>query len=313
MSAQHEVTTLLRRALNGPSDFYRRRLSDAGVRSVTDIDSVTFTRLPLTRRDELVRDQLAHAPKATRPVADAAPPVRAGVTRSGDALLVLTWTANDLARERAAGARLFRRLGIEAGTPVANTLPGALATPGSLLLGDVMEEIGALDVPLGTIDSDTAARQAWELVDRVQPGVLVLEPSTGARFLAAAPETTRAWWRGIVWLRTDSTDVVAAAPPSPLPGAGFTGWQRTWLAIAETTSFVALSCAARRFHLDDGIIAEVVDDTTGAAIAPGEPGLLVVTPLGMDTLVLRYASYTRARARADACACGAAGPAVDVL
>src|SRR5438046_693156 len=121
---------------------------------------------PLTRRADLVRDQLAHPPHGTRRPPGAAPPVRLGVSGSGVELLVLAWSAADLARERAAGTRLLTRLGVAPGMRVANTLPGALATPGSLLLGDVVEELGALDVPLGPVDDGVVA----EIAD----GVLVL-------------------------------------------------------------------------------------------------------------------------------------------
>src|SRR5690242_1472743 len=113
---------------------------------------------PLVRREDLVRDQRAD-PRSIRGTA----PVRLGITGSGEDLLVLGWSAADLARERAAGTRLLGRLGMLPGMRVANTLPGALATPGSLLLGDVIEDLGALDVPLGVVESAAAARPAWEL------------------------------------------------------------------------------------------------------------------------------------------------------
>src|SRR5438093_2433979 len=158
--------------------------------------------MSLLTRDELVRDQLAHLPLGTRRPAGAPRPVRVGTSGSGDRLLVLAWSARELARERAAGVRLLGRLGIAPGMRVANALPGALATPGALLLGDVIEEIGALDVPLGTADGEASARQAWELVDRVRPDVIVL--AGAAPFFAAAPREARPWWRGVVWLRTDT-------------------------------------------------------------------------------------------------------------
>src|SRR5947207_15378452 len=114
----------------------------------------------LTRRADLLREQLAHLPLGGRALPGGALPTRVGVTGTGDDLLVLAWSPEDLAREVAAGARVLRRLGVAPAMRVANTLPGALATPGALLLGDVVEEIGGLDVPLGTIDSDASARGA---------------------------------------------------------------------------------------------------------------------------------------------------------
>ncbi|HXQ23620.1 MAG TPA: hypothetical protein VN812_18215 [Candidatus Acidoferrales bacterium] len=274
------------------------------MRDAAEIAPETLTRLPLTRREELVRDQLAQLPHGTRRFADAGLPVRAGATGSGETLLVLTWSAADLARERAAGARVLARLGVAAGMRVANTLPGALATPGALLLGDVIEELGALDVPLGVIENETAARQAWELVDRVQPAVMILEPMPAARLFAVAPAAARPWWQGIIWLQRSAAPVQSPALPD---GAGFQGWQRTWLAVPEATSFVASSCALSRFHVDEGVVAEIVDDATGEALPPERGGTLALTPLGVDTPVMRYASGVRARAISAPCACGTGG------
>ena len=231
----------------------------------------------LVRRAALVADQRARPPWGMRSFAAGDPPVRVGTTGSGAELLLLGWTAAELAAEVAAGATLFGRFGMAPGMRVANTLPGALVTPGALLLGDVIEAIGALDVPLGVIESAAAAKPAWELFDRIEATVLVTEPGPGATtFFAAAPPRERPWWRGIVWLSRGA----AAAPVPPPPG--FDGWQRTWLAIAEASSFVAGSCAAGAFH--------AVGD------ARVDAGMLAVGPSS-------YASGLRARAL-DACGCG---------
>ena len=251
---------------------------------------------PLTDRAALVADQRAHPPLGSR-WARAPKPIRAGATGSGTDLLVLGWTADDLAAERAAGARVFTALGITPGLPVANALPGALATPGALLVGDVVEEIGALDVPLGVIESAAAARPAWELFDRVRPAVLILDEGGASHLLGAAPEAERPWWAGIIWLRR------GGAPPRErvfVPeAAGFRGWQRSWLAVAEAASFVAWSCAAGRYHVDAGVAAEVVD------------GELVLTPHGRSAAVVGYRSGVRASGITAVCQCGAAGPVVE--
>jgi hypothetical protein len=207
--------------------------------------------LPLTRHADLVADQLAHPPLGSRRPAGAPPTVRAGTSGTGADLLVLAWSAAELGRERRAGTRLFGRLGVRPGMRVANTLPGALATPGSLLLGDVVEELGALDVALGDAADPGIARPAWELVDRVRADVLVLPADTGAAFLAAAPPAGRSWCRGIVWLVTGGP-----RPPSPPPPAsGLRGWQRAWLAVPEATSFAGRTCAAGRLHPATDVVA----------------------------------------------------------
>jgi hypothetical protein len=239
----------------------------------------------LTRREDLVRDQLAHPPRQGVRAADA---VRLGISGSGDDLLVLAWSAAELARERAAGTRLLARAGITAGMRIANTLPGALVTPGSLLLGDVVEELGGLDVPLGAIATEADAIGAWELVDRVEPAVLILDPRSAPRFLTAAPERIRPWWRGILWLRSTS------ATPTIPAAAGFQGWQRDWLAVPEVTSFAAGSCTAGRLHLDRDLAADIVD------------ARLVLGPR-------RFLTGLAARLLSGSCTCGDRGPVLEIL
>ena len=250
--------------------------------------------LPLTRRAELVQDQLAHLPLGTRRHAGARPPIRLGKTGMGADLLVLAWSAADLAREVAAGARLLGRLGVAAGMRIANNLPGALATPGALLVGDVIEHIGALDVPLGVTDGGTAAEQAWGLLDLVEPAIVILDPASSARLFAAAPERPRPWWRGIVWLRCGGN-----AGARPQPPRGVEAWEREWLAVPEVASFVAHSCEAGRFHVDEAVAAEVID------------GFLVLTGCGADTPGLRYVSDVPARAVSVCCPCGSGGVIVE--
>ena len=251
---------------------------------------------PITRPD-IVRDQLEHPPLGSMRRDDAGAPVRAGVSGSGDDLLVLAWSAAELARERAAGVRLFKRLGIGQGTRVANALPGALATPGSLMLGDVVQEVGGLDVPVGAIENEAAAKAAWTLIDLVEPEVIVLNASSASRLFPAAPEQPRPWWKGIVWLQTDtSTDALPAAPAT----AGFKGWQRIWLAVPEVTSFLAMSCAAAALHLDAAIVAEEVS------------GAIVLTPVSAETTLKRYLSRLRGQVSHDTCTCGDDGPVLEL-
>jgi phenylacetate-CoA ligase len=283
--------------------FWHARLVQAGLAGRAEAPGA-LARLPLTRRHELLADQLAHLPYGSRRPPDARPPVRVGKCGTGDALLVLGFTADDLRRERAAGVALLRALGIAPRMRVANALPGALATPGSLLLGDVVEELGALDVPLGDAADAANAPAAWALVDRVQPDVLVLPAAGGAAFLAAAPAADRRWCRGLVWLVTDMPR--PASPPPASSGLG-AAWQRAWLAVPEATSFAGRTCAADRLHPARDVVAEVVYPPTGAPVTAGEAGELSLTPLGLDTPCLRYATGLRVRAAVAPCACGEPG------
>lgn len=209
---------------------------------------------PLTR-PALVAEQRAAPPFGGRTFAADEPAVRVGVTGSGADLLLLAWTAPDLAREIEAGVRLFGRLGVRAGMRVANTLPGALATPGALLLGDVSEAIGALDVPLGTADADPAAKAAWELLDRVRCQILVADPATAPRLFGMMPSGERPWLEGIVWLWRAGAAPAVEVPPS------FAGWQRRWFAVPEVASFAGATCAGGGLHVDEALEATLREGT----------------------------------------------------
>lgn len=268
------VGHLAERVRQAAPPFYRQAAGQLG-------GGAALGTVPATERHAMLADQLAHLPHGTRRFADAGVPIRTGKTGTGAELLVLTWTAADLAREVEAGARVFRRLGVAAGMRVANALPGALVTPGALLLGDVIEAIGAMDVPLGLVDGPAAAKGAWELLDRVEPAILVLNETSATHLFAHQPAAARPWWRGIVWLRT-SEQAPGARPAVP---ATFDGWQRTWLAVPEATSFVGHEVAPGTFQVDEGVHAEVAD------------GRLLLTPLGREAALLRYASPVAVRSQ----------------
>ena len=303
------VAVLIERVLRAPSAFYRRRLRSAGIERGTDATAAALRRVPLTRRAELVEDQLAAPPFGTRRCADAPWPVRAGTTGTGADLLLLAGSAADLARERAVGARLLGRFGIAAGTRVASALPGALATPGALLFGDVVEELGGLDVPLGAVASEDEATRAWELMDLVGPAVLVVDTATAGRLFAAVPARPRPWWRLLVWLDRRGD---AAALPVPV-AAGFGSQQRRWLAVAEVSSFVAWSCTAGRLQVDPNLVAEVLEESGRSPVQPGGTGLLVLTSVDADLPVLRYdTGITAGVPSGPACPCGQIEPGLEI-
>jgi hypothetical protein len=283
----------LRRIAAGGPSYYERLLDGHGADS--------FTALPPTRYEDLVRDQLDQPPQGSRRPAAAPPPVRAGWLRDEGRLLVLTWTAADLAQERACGVRILSALGVTAGMRVANTLPGALATPGSLLLGDILEDIGALDVPLGIVETEAQAKQAWDLVDRVEPQVLVVESDQARLFLEMAPDRPRRWWQGILWVRREHSP----APPSLPAKLGFDGWQNTCLSVPLARSFAAAQCDSGRFHFDASLLPERVSEGDGKSE-------ILLTTLTGDTPLLRYRTRLCALREVDTCECGQMGAGYEV-
>lgn len=275
--------------------FYRERLKPSGASGLAP-----------TTRAELVADQLRHLPYGSRRLPTALPPVRAGITGSGPDLLVMTFTAAHLARERRAGSSLLAALGVAAGMRVANALEGALVTPGSLLLGDVVEEMDCLDVPLGFPASAAAAAQAWTLLDRVQPQILIVDCTGGQRLLTAAPAAERVWLQGIVVLTPFAALTDDGHGLSIPDNVGFSGWQRQWLAVPEATSFLAGSCERGIFHVEEQTHGEV--RTPAGSIVPRGKGRLLLTPLGVDNVLLRYDSNLEGELHDGPCACGRSGP-----
>src|SRR5262249_37042724 len=71
--------------------------------------------MSLVRRSDLVAQQLATPPWGARRFAADDPPVRVGATGSGADLLLLGWTAGELAREVQAGVALLGRFGVAPG------------------------------------------------------------------------------------------------------------------------------------------------------------------------------------------------------
>ncbi|MCX8071443.1 MAG: hypothetical protein N3C12_03170 [Candidatus Binatia bacterium] len=245
------------------------------------------------RREHLVQAQRTLPPEVWR--RPHAPLVRAGITGCGEELLVLAWSVPMLAAEKAAGVRLLRRVGLGRGSRVANTLPGALVTPGSLLVGDVVEELGALDVPLGAIVSEQAAASAWELVRLVEPNALVLETATATQFWRARPHETCLPLDAVVWLHRQ----MPAAWPE-LPEEVTAKIQLHWFSVPEVQCFFAHSCGDH-FHVDELLRATVVDPAT---LEAARSGSLLVEWIDEEQGPVSYLVPWQARALDRSCSDG---------
>jgi phenylacetate-CoA ligase len=68
---------------------------------------------------------------------------------------------------------------------------------------------------------------------------------------------------------------------------------------------LAYECeAAKGFHLDPGVLVEIVDPATGAPVEPGTPGEVVATPLNPVYALLRFATGDLAALDTAPCPCG---------
>lgn len=230
------------------------------------------------RREILVASQKTLPPQTWRRVQD--PFVRAGTSGRGATLLVLAWTDRMLAAERAAGVRLLRQAGVEPRQRVANNLAGALVTPGSLLLGDVVGELGALDIPIGETRSEQAAADTWQWLQRLRPEVVVFEAETADVLLRTMPRTVSATPCTVIWLHRSVPEVLPG-----LPGAFGTVRALHWIALPEVLSFFSYSCGTAHFHCDPSLEVSVVNPRT---LYPAEKGWLRVAWQDPDSGYLSY-------------------------
>lgn len=226
---------------------------------------------------ELAADEAAHPPFGTW----RSPRrwVRVGVPTRPSPIEMLVFSADDLAREARIGARTLARAGLAPGLRETNTLPGGLATPGSLVVGDAVEALGALDMPVGPIDAEAPRAIACDFWSRVRPDFAVVDVA-GARALAgiAAGHGGSVEALGIcaVALLTDLRDPEPEVPALGVPVRRIVG-------LAEAFSLLAVREDDGLFHPPaDEVACEIVD------------GRLLVTTLGHGAALVRFDTGVRA-------------------
>jgi len=256
----------LERVRRSPSPLIARQLAAVGVRAA-DFEPGHLPRLPTVAPHDL-RLRRGGDPIADVRLADAATPVRLGACERAGETIVVTFTAADLDRVASYGARALGAAGVARGMKVANTLDGGIETPGSLILGDALERLGALDVPLGPV-RDTAAAQAMaRLVDRIGIDVLITSDASGAALVAALEQTPASIssWRGTIWLGAEERR------------AGADRWWRRWISVPEVSVFLAVECTRGALHLDPDVKAELRDGELCCSALAGDAPLLAYRP-----------------------------------
>jgi phenylacetate-CoA ligase len=263
--------------------FYRERWDAAGV-DVDRIDSLdALRRLPTVEKQDFVADQLAHPPFGRRLERAFALGERLEIYTtsgtSGQGVEVHAQTERELAGMVAMYRYLFRWAGLEAGDLTLQTLPV------TMLGGGRIEWQGATGYGLTVLPAGNVDAQAkLALIERFRPRALYGSTSYFGHLLAVADD------RAV----TDSIDVLLTG----LEGAGFSYFAhlaRGWgAAVADRFGNTQLRCdhmftcehgvgTAERpgllHNLDPFILLEVLDTETGAPVADGEFGEMVVTSL----------------------------------
>ena len=292
-------------AIDGRNPFYTRKLAEAGVTPAAFRFPDDLAALPFTTRHELACDQAADPPwgtARTEPLdrytryhqtsSTTGRPLRWLDTGASWQWIVDCWKAV----YRAAGVTDADRILFPFGFgPFLGFWAGF----------DAGAQLGALCIPGGGMSSESRLR----LLDAARPTVVCCTPTYALRLAEAA----RAGGGVNLADGPVETLIVAGEPGGHVPATRERierGWGARVVDHHGLTEVgpISFECgqAAGALHLNEcEFVCEVLDPASGAAVAAGEPGELVVTNLGRTASpVIRYRTGDIVRVRREACVCG---------
>jgi phenylacetate-CoA ligase len=290
---EERLGVLLGQVFDNPVPLFRDKLIAAGITSPKDIASLDDIRhIPLTVKQDL-RDSEAEAPPwGTYRFTDPRQAVRVGQsTGTTGSPTISIWTRRDLWIEYESSARVWWRYGHRPGMIVTHAHPAYLYGGGPMLSGSY-EYFGMLNVWVPPPDTDELAEQGLRFWTRVKPDIPFMGFSTGRFFEVAAKA-------GI-----DPKD--AGLEFKGMPGFGMGKGMPLMTAGAECYAYVGGACGempGAHINMDFGIV-QAVDPATGAEVADGEWGDLVVTTLDRDNGLLRYDLEEACAILREPCSCG---------
>jgi phenylacetate-CoA ligase len=283
----------LGKVFDRPVPLFRDKLVGAGITSPDDIKSLDDIRhIPLTVKQDL-RDSEAEAPPwGTYRFTDPRQAVRVGQsTGTTGSPTISIWTRRDLWIEYESSARVWWRYGYRPGMIVTHAHPAYLYGGVPMLSGSY-EYFGMLNVWVPPPDTDELAEQGLRFWTRVKPDIPFMGFSTGRFFEVAAK------------VGIDPKD--AGLEFKGMPGFGMGKGMPLMTAGAECFAYVGGACGempGAHINMDFGIV-QAVDPATGAEVADGEWGDLVVTTLDRDNGLLRYDLEEACAILREPCSCG---------
>jgi phenylacetate-CoA ligase len=290
---EERLRALLGKVFDRPVPLFRDKLVGAGITSPDDIKSLDDIRhIPLTVKQDL-RDSEAEAPPwGTYRFTDPRQAVRVGQsTGTTGSPTISIWTRRDLWIEYESSARVWWRYGYRPGMIVTHAHPAYLYGGGPMLSGSY-EYFGMLNVWVPPPDTDELAEQGLRFWTRVKPDIPFMGFSTGRFFEVAAK------------VGIDPKD--AGLEFKGMPGFGMGKGMPLMTAGAECFAYVGGACGempGAHINMDFGIV-QAVDPATGAEVADGEWGDLVVTTLDRDNGLLRYDLEEACAILREPCSCG---------
>ncbi len=285
------------------SPFYSRKL---GGRPLRDWDD--FFSLPTTTKQEL---------RAASPMDTLAVPLSEawhyhesfGTTGRP----IGTWfTAADFDREVELTARWTQP--IAPGMRVLNRIPYAFAVPPFVIEARTRRD-GGIVVPASNLTWNVPYDRALELIRRLAVEVLVTFSLEPVILELAAPLCGLDMKRDLASVK--HLLLGGSLVTEPLRRHLEAHWgAKVGLVYGLTeTGGIGAMCDAWRVHVSpDAHVLEIVDPATGAPVAEGEVGLLLVTShYRQASPLVRYESQDYARWIPGPCPCGAPGPTLEIL
>ena len=278
------------RILEQPIPFFARKLQAAGIgrgdiRGVADLQ-----RVPLTVKDELRASEREQPPFGDFRGAPLDRQVRLGTSggTTGVPSTVL-WTANDIEVDVETGCRMMFRMGVKGGIVATHCHPLGIYGGGQFNT-QILERLGCLTVATDLPDSDEQITKILDVWVKVKPQLYQLFPNVAAKMYEEAVK------RGI-----DPASInLRPMSENPL-------FQKLSASAGiECMPYLGTACSLfDGAHVcEDHAIVQAVDPATGAEVADGERGHLVVTTITKDNGLLRYDIEDLVRIDHSPCSCG---------
>jgi phenylacetate-CoA ligase len=267
-----------------------------------------FEKFPITRREDLDRDQIENPPYGTRLAAPLDKTLRYHTTSgtTGKPPVKAFDTERDWIWGADAWASSLYNFGVRP-RDVVMVAFGYGSFIGFWGAHYALEKIGCRVHPTGGMDTKTRIQMILEL------GITVLccTPSYALRILHVSKE------EGVDLSKNSRLTkiVVAGEPGASIPStkaiieSGFDAYLGDFMGTTETAGIIAFTCPGLggSLHInEDRFLTEVMDPQTLKPVAYGERGMMVVTPLVKEAMpLLRYATNDIVILdRSDVCSCG---------
>lgn len=286
------------------SQFYRAKMTAAGVKPADIQTLADVARLPFTTKAELQQDPWVLLACDKEDVAL----IHASTGTTGGKEIYVPWTWRDFyLHELTPG--MPRLVDVRKGDICLDALPYEMSSAGLAFHKVFMDGCGATVFPAGKAGAYSTPEKTVHVMRDLQPNIAITTPSYAvslAEAAAAEAISLRALRLRRMWLTGEGCS-----------DAFRKRVEQEWGTIANfyygslEGGGLGVECDCHNgYHIPlSHVLVEVVDPQTGAPLEPGEVGEIVATSLlRWDTPLLRYRTQDLGYIEPDTCACGVALP-----